>query len=34
MIVASSGQIGHGAKSENISNFRRLTIEATIKVQV
>ena len=34
MIVASSGQIGHGAKSKNISNFRHLTIEATIKVQV
>ena len=32
MIVSSLGQIGHDAKSENISNFRYLTIEATIKV--
>jgi len=32
MIVGRNGHIGHGAKSENMNQSRRLTIEATIKV--
>jgi hypothetical protein len=32
MIAERNGRIEHSAKSENISQFRRLTIEATIQL--
>jgi hypothetical protein len=32
MIMGSSGWIGHSAKSENMSQSRHLTIEATIQL--
>jgi hypothetical protein len=32
MIAGGNGCIGHGAKSENMSHSRRLTIEATIQL--
>jgi hypothetical protein len=32
MIVGSFGHIGHDAKSENTSQSRRLTIDATIQL--